>query len=98
MVELANNLQQSRIYFVYDSHNHSHKIEIPIANNDELVRYKNAILNVLTHVIIDDCDESMQDDLKTIYALLLHFEVNKQKHWNPYYQDFLVRHEEDYFL
>lgn len=74
------------------------KIEIPITHVDELTKYKNALLNMLSHIIIDDCDEAMHDDLKTIYALLLHFELSRQKQWSAYYQDFLVRHEEDYFL
>lgn len=77
---------------------HLLKIEIPISTSDDVKRYKSALLNMLSHIIIDDCDEAMQDDLKTIYALLLHFELNKQKQWSAYYQDFLVRSEEDYFL
>lgn len=74
------------------------KIEIPISSSEDVKRYKSALLNMLAHVIIDDVDEKLQDDLKTIYALLLHFELNKHKQWSAYFQDLLVRHEEDYFL
>lgn len=80
------------------THQHLLKIEIPISSSEEVRRYKSAILNMLAHIIIDECDEAMQDDLKTIYALLLHFELSKQKHWSARYQDFLVRSEDDYFL
>lgn len=97
MVELTLEQKQAKVYFVHETFR-GLKIEIPITHADELTKYKSAILNMLSHIIIDDCDEAMQDDLKTIYALLLHFELNKQKQWSAYYQDFLVRSEEDYFL
>lgn len=77
---------------------HLLKIEIPISSSDDVKRYKSALLNMLAHIIVDDADEKLQDDLKTIYALLLHFELNKHKQWSAYFQDLLVRHEEDYFL
>lgn len=59
-----------------DSEKNQLKIEIPITSLDEWTKYHNALLSILRKISIDKCDPQFKDDLKVIYELLSHFQIN----------------------
>jgi len=57
---------------VQDSSKNQLKIEIPLADIDELGKYQSALLSILHKIDIEPDDQELIENLKTIYTLLSH--------------------------
>ena len=48
------------------------KIIIPISGEDELARYRRGIMGVLRKIEVNNCDEALKENLKSVFELLSH--------------------------
>lgn len=54
------------------------KIIIPNAGIKELYRYQKGILSILNKIQIENCEASFKEDLKAVYELLNHIQVEQE--------------------
>lgn len=54
------------------------QIIIPLSGLVELQAYQKGILGVLAKVELDSCDESLKEDIKSVYKLLDHLLIKNR--------------------
>lgn len=54
-----------------NSHQNLLKITIPVANFEELQKFQQGIINLLSKIELDDCKPEVKEDIKSLYKLLL---------------------------
>ncbi len=62
---------------VHDSSKNHLRIEIPLSSPDGLIRYQNALLSILRRIRIDKCETEFKEDLKAVYELLSHLQIEE---------------------
>ena len=53
-------------------------VTVPISDFEELQAYQKGILGILAKVELDSCDQSLKEDIKSVYKLLGHFMMENQ--------------------
>ncbi|GAA0195484.1 hypothetical protein GCM10009122_59660 [Fulvivirga kasyanovii] len=68
----------------YNQQKNELEIKIPVNGIAELYNYQNGLLGILKEIQINECSNSLKENLKSVYKLLSHLLLD---------QDFLNQHE-----
>lgn len=68
----------------YNQQKNELEIKLPVNGIAELYSYQNGLLGILKEIQINECSNSLKENLKSVYKLLSHLLLD---------QDFLNHHE-----